>query len=67
MVELIWDNKDKMLEEVNSEDFLKTDKYFEYDKDESRYFDTTENLYIEGDNLDALKLLQKDYNNKINK
>ena len=65
MVELIWDNKKEMLEEVNSEDFLKTDKYFEYDKDESKNFDTTENLYIEGDNLEALKLLQKDYNNKI--
>ena len=65
MVELIWENKDKMLEEVNSDDFLKTDKYFEYDKDESKNFDTTENLYIEGDNLEALKLLQKDYNNKI--
>ena len=65
MVELIWDNKKEMLEEVNSEDFLKTDKCFEYDKEESRNFDTTENLYIEGDNLEALKLLQKDYNNKI--
>ena len=65
MVELLWDNKKEMLEEVNSEDFLKTDKYFEYDKDESKNFDTTENLYIEGDNLEALKLLQKDYNNKI--
>ena len=65
MVELIWDNKKEMLEEVNSEYFLKTDKHFEYDKDESRDFNTTENLYIEGDNLDALKLLQKDYNNKI--
>ena len=65
MVELIWDNKKEMLEEVNSEDFLKTDKYFEYDKNESRYFNTTKNLYIEGDNLEALKLLQKDYNNKI--
>ena len=65
MIELIWDNKDKMLEEVNSEDFLKTDKHFEYDREESKNFDTTENLYMEGDNLDALKLLQKDYNNKI--
>ena len=65
MVELIWDNKKEMLEEVNSEEFLKTDKHFEYNRDESRYFDTTENLYIEGDNLEALKLLQKDYNNKI--
>ena len=36
MVELIWDNKKEMLEEVNSEDFLKTDKHFEYNKDESR-------------------------------
>ena len=65
MVELIWDNKKEMLEEVNSDDFLKTDKHFEYNREESKNFDTTENLYIEGDNLDALKLLQKDYNNKI--
>ena len=65
MIELIWDNKKEMLEEINSENFLKTDKHFEYDRDKSRYFNTTENLYIEGDNLDALKLLQKDYNNKI--
>ena len=65
MVELLWDNKKEMLEEVNTKDFLKTDKHFEYDKDESNNFDTTENLYIEGDNLDALKLLQKDYKNKI--
>ena len=65
MVELLWDNKKEMLEEVNSEDFLKPDKYFEYHRDESKNFDTTENLYIEGDNLEALKLLQKDYNNKI--
>lgn len=65
MIELIWDNKDKMLEEVNSDDFLKTDKHFEYNREESKNFDTTENLYIEGDNLEALKLLQKDYKNKI--
>lgn len=65
MVELIWDNKKEMLEEVNSEDFLKTNKHFEYNREESKNFDTTENLYIEGDNLEALKLLQKDYNNKI--
>ena len=59
MVELLWDNKKEMLEEVNSEDFLKTDKYFEYHREESRNFDTTENLYIEGDNLEALKLHKK--------
>ena len=34
-------------------------------KDESRNWDTTQNLYIEGDNLEVLKLLQKSYHNKI--
>lgn len=34
-------------------------------KDESVNWDTTENLYIEGDNLEVLKLLQKSYNNKV--
>lgn len=32
---------------------------------ESKNWDTTENLYIEGDNLEVLKLLQKTYNNSI--
>ncbi len=32
---------------------------------ESVYFETTENLYIEGDNLDALKLLQETYLGKV--
>lgn len=35
------------------------------DEEKSKNFDTTENLYIEGDNLEVLKLLQKSYNNKI--
>jgi adenine-specific DNA-methyltransferase len=34
-------------------------------KDESVNFDTTQNLYIEGDNLDALKLLQETYLGKV--
>lgn len=34
-------------------------------KEESRNWDTTQNLYIEGDNLEVLKLLQKGYYNKI--
>lgn len=34
-------------------------------RDESVNFDTTKNLFIEGDNLDALKLLQETYLNKI--
>lgn len=34
-------------------------------KEESKNWDTTENIYIEGDNLEVLKLLQKSYQNKI--
>jgi len=34
-------------------------------RDESVNFDTTENLFIEGDNLEVLKLLQKSYYGKI--
>ena len=34
-------------------------------KEESVNWDTTENLYIEGDNLEVLKLLQKSYNDKV--
>lgn len=34
-------------------------------RDESVNFDATENLYIEGDNLDVLKLLQETYLGKI--
>jgi len=34
-------------------------------REESEDFDNTENLYIEGDNLDALKLLQETYLGKI--
>ncbi len=35
-------------------------------RDESVDFDTTRNLFIEGDNLEALKLLQESYLGKIN-
>lgn len=34
-------------------------------RDESVDFDTTQNLFIEGDNLDALKLLQETYLGKV--
>ncbi len=34
-------------------------------KDESKNWDTTGNLFIEGDNLEVLKLLQKSYHKKI--
>ncbi len=33
--------------------------------EESLDWDTTENLYIEGDNLEVLKLMQKSYHNKV--
>ena len=33
--------------------------------EESVYWDTTQNLYIEGDNLEVLKLLQKGYAGKV--
>lgn len=35
------------------------------DKERSVYFDKTENVIIEGDNLEVLKLLQKSYQGKI--
>jgi len=35
------------------------------DKKSSKNWDTTENLFIEGDNLDALKLLQESYLGKV--
>ena len=34
-------------------------------REESVDFDTTQNLFIEGDNLDALKLLQETYLGKV--
>lgn len=34
-------------------------------KEESKDWDTTENLYIEGDNLEVLKLLQESYLGKV--
>ncbi len=35
------------------------------DKESSKEWDTTQNVFIEGDNLEVLKLLQKGYANKI--
>jgi len=34
-------------------------------KEESKDWDTTQNLYIEGDNLEVLKLMQKSYHGKV--
>ena len=35
------------------------------DKESSKDWDTTQNIFIEGDNLEVLKLLQKSYANKV--
>lgn len=35
------------------------------DQKDSKNWETTQNIYIEGDNLDTLKLLQREYYNKI--
>lgn len=35
------------------------------DKEESKDFDNTKNIYIEGDNLEALKILQRSYYGKV--
>ncbi len=40
-------------------------KTFRPDVENSKNWDTTENLFIEGDNLDALKLLQESYLGKV--
>ncbi len=42
-----------------------TDKILRPCKEESVNWDTTKNLYIEGDNLNVLKILRRDYLNKI--
>jgi adenine-specific DNA-methyltransferase len=60
-VELIWNGKEQAIKESE----LPTNKKLITCEEESKDFDTTQNLYIEGDNLDALKLLKKEYQNKI--
>ena len=47
------------------EDFKPTKKTLRPCKDESVNWDNTENIYIEGDNLEVLKLLQESYLGKI--
>ncbi len=56
-----WPNKKNSILLSNSP-ILKTLRPI---KNESLYFDKTENIYIEGDNLDALKLLQETYLGKV--
>ena len=59
--ELTWPGKRQSIVEGNA----RTSKTLRPLKDKSVDFDKTKNIYIEGDNLDALKILQESYLNKI--
>jgi adenine-specific DNA-methyltransferase len=60
--ELGWAGKEKAKQLANTDIVGKTLKYIPED---SKNPETTENLYIEGDNLEVLKLLRNSYYNKI--
>lgn len=55
--EFTWVGKNKAIVEANTP----IRKTLRPCKEESKNWDTTENLYIEGDNLEVLKLMQKNY------
>ncbi|WP_156286191.1 site-specific DNA-methyltransferase [Oceanivirga salmonicida] len=59
--EFTWVGKNKALLEAN----IPTNKTLRPCIKESKKFETTENLYIEGDNLEVLKILQESYLGKI--
>lgn len=58
---LEWPGKREAIVRAN----LPTNKTLRPVRDDSLNFDHTENLYIEGDNLEVLKLLQESYLNKV--
>ena len=59
--QLTWPGKNKSIIEKNRQ----INKTLRPDRDESKNFDFTNNIFIEGDNLEALKLLQETYLGKI--
>ena len=59
--ELVWPGKAESIRRAGAP----TDKVLIPCREESVNFDATGNLYIEGDNLDALKLLRESYEGKI--
>ena len=61
MIRFHWKDKEEAIKEA----FTQTDKTLIQDKTRSKNFDNTNNLIIEGDNLDVLKLLKKDYTGKV--
>ncbi|MBB6630645.1 site-specific DNA-methyltransferase [Clostridium algidicarnis] len=56
--ELTWAGKQDAKKKAQEDAYNRTLKYIEAD---SKNPDTTENLYIEGDNLEVLKLLRQNY------
>ena len=56
-----WPDKRKAILAANAP----TSKTLRPSRDESVNFDQTENLYIEGDNMEVLKLLQETYLGKV--
>jgi adenine-specific DNA-methyltransferase len=63
--EFTWVGKKASIIEANRPIRKTLRPYPGHDKDESRDWDTTQNLYIEGDNMEVLKLLQESYLGKI--
>jgi len=59
--QLTWPGKKEAIFTAN----LPVDKTLRPVKEESIGWDTTQNMYIEGDNLEVLKLLQESYLNKV--
>jgi len=59
--QLTWPGKAQSLVTANTP----INKTLRPNREESKDFDNTENLYIEGDNLEVLKLLQETYLGKI--
>lgn len=59
--ELTWPGKKKSIVEANTP----TKNTLIPERDKSVDFDNTKNIYIEGDNLEALKILQNSYLGKI--
>lgn len=60
--EFTWSGKQNAKKIAQQDVFGKTLKFC---PDKSKNADTTENIYIEGDNLEALKLLRQNYYNSI--
>ena len=58
---LIWPGKKKALRSAQDP----TSATLRPNLDQSKNWDTTQNIFIEGDNLEVLKILQKNYHGKV--